>query len=608
MKLFRKFKLAHQILAILLIIPSLIIGVLLYYSAVQHVDVQNKPQEQLAISTSISLSEKTAYTTQQCIADTKSFSVNSLAISSLNKKEADSNLVLFMNKMIVYYNSYELLMLCDLQGNIIAVNSKDNLNNDIASAYLKTKNMNEEEWFRSSIVAGGPKGGAYYSDFNEDDDVTKIYNHKGYGINFSAPVRDENNAIIGVWRSRASWTALTRKIRKEAEQGLQKNAAGAIIVLFDKQGHLIDAKDENALLKLTIGKNNLFKNYPINLTEKNINEDDYLYGWSENIENNGIAENKWHFLTLIPKIKLSNKNIYLHSDWTKLTLLSFALLLFVLIISIFFVTKFSNRINKIKEIILTLSRGELIQIDNIKSNDEISEMSLAINELSQSFTDIANFSNEIGKGNLSAKYKLLGDNDLLGNSLLKMQENLLLIEKENNEQKFSSEKLGKLNDLIRIQEDSDTKLKKIISFLVKSINGFQGSLFVINQTEFPIKIELKAGFALSAHQMDSKPFLFGETIIGQCIKDNELQHISNLPENYINHINSGLGEAIPKSLIIIPINYNKKSEGAIEIATFKDITAQQINFLEVATEYLGAYIVQCRIDIQEKDYNYSNTR
>lgn len=492
MTLFKKLKLSHQILFILLVIPSFLILSLLYYSAVQHVSIRNKPLEQIALSTSTTVGEKIDRNIYDRYRDVQAFAYNKLAIEALKQGKSNLELQNFMNTMTSCYASYDLTMLCDITGKIIAVNTKDKNKNDISSSFLLGKNKNEEEWFRSSIVVGGPKGGAYYSDFNEDEDVGSIYNNKGYGINFSAPVRDELGNIIGVWRNRGSWKEITQVIRKEAETALRKEVEGGIILLMDNQGQLIDADKESDILKVTIGKNNLFKNFHFQYAGININDDDYLYGWSQSQGSHTYKGGKWNFLTLTPKVKLTDYNIYLHSDWTTLMIFSVSLLIIGVLISFIFVRIFSKRMNLIKNSVMQLSKGKSEIIENIKSKDEIGEMSLAINTLSLNFKNIANFSNEIGQGNLSASYNLLGDEDLLGISLLKMQENLKAVEIENYKQKWTSEKLAAIGELLRTQQDVDFKFKKIISFISKSINALQGALFVVNDDTNPPLIELKA--------------------------------------------------------------------------------------------------------------------
>jgi methyl-accepting chemotaxis protein len=603
MKLLGKLRLSHQILFILLLIPSFSTFSLLYYSALQHINIRNKPLEQMALSTSSSASEKINRNINECYRDVQAFAYNKLAVTALQNNVSDSSLQKFINTMTCYYDSYDLMMLCDITGKVIAVNTKDKNKNTISSDFLINKNMNEEEWFRSSIAIGGPKGGAYYSDFNEDETVGQLYNTKGYGIDFSAPVHDEAGAIIGVWRNRASWNKITQEIRKEAEISLQKEVKGAIILLMDKQGHLIDADNEANILKVTIGKNNLFKTFNFNYAGIDINEDDYIYGWSISKDSHG--GNKWNFLTLIPKVKITDYSIYIHSDWTTLMLFSISLLLIGIVISLFFVNHFSKRMNSIKNSVLQLSKGKTELIENTKYKDEIGEMSLALNTLNLNFKNIATFSNEIGKGNLSASYQLLGEEDLLGLSLLKMQENLTSIESENNKQKWTSEKLAALGELLRAQDDATIKFTKLISFISKAVSAYQSALFIIDYKAHPHTIKLRSGYALTAERMNMPPFYWGENAIGQCIKDNEIIRLNNLPEDYSTLINSGLGAIIPNDIIIVPITFNNNVEGALEFSSFNPLEKYKVEFLKKTAEYIGSFIVQIRVNEQIENTNLS---
>jgi methyl-accepting chemotaxis protein len=598
MRLFGKLKLSHQILFILLIIPCVLIFSLLYYSAIQHVTIRNKPLEQLALSTSASVSEKIDRNFYERYGDVQAFAYNKLALEALKNGRSDSGIVDFMNTMTSYYVLYDLMMLCDIHGKVLAVNSKNKDKKNISSSNLIGKNVNDQDWFRSSIVIGGPVGGAYYSDFNEDDDVSFIYGNNGYGIDFSAPVRDEMGNIIGVWRNRASWAEITQQIRKEAEEALLKEVQGSLIVLFDKQGHLIDADKENNILKVTIGKNNLFKKFEFNYAGIDINENDYLYGWSESKGAYTYKGNKWKFLTLIPKVKISDYSIYVNSDWTGLMIFSFSLLLVGVIISLFFVRGFSNRINKINHSVLKLSKGETEIIENGNSHDEIGEMASALNILNNNFKNITEFSTEIGKGNLSATYIPLGDKDALGISLIKMKDDLKNNEIENNKKKWASDTLAAFGELLREQEDSDSKYNKIISFISKAIQAYQATLFVVNRSETPFLIELKGGFALAPDRLNMLPLQWGENAIGQCIKDSEIIHLKNIPEDYSNKINSGLGETNPQEVLILPIKFNEEVEGALEFSTFKTFESHIVQFLEKAAEYIGSYIAQIKINVQ----------
>jgi len=595
-----KLKLSYQILFIVLFIPSVLVGSLLYYSALQHVNIKNKPLEQIGLFTSTSVAEKTDRNLQGSFQDVQAFAVNELAVQALTTNASNSDIQAFMNKMTAYYALYELTMLCDMSGNVIAVNTRDMNGKVISSQYLIGKNVNFKEWYRSSIVVGGPKTGAFYSDFNEDEDVAKIYQNKGYGMDFSAPVRNAEGTIIGVWRNRASWKELTQQIRNESETSLQKDVPGALILLMDKQGHLIDADQEDNILKVSIGQNNLLKNFEFKYAGIDINENDYFYGWSASNGAHKFDGNKWTFVTLIPKVKLSDYNIYLHSDWTGLMLFSVSLLFGGLIISFFFVRRFSKRMNQLKYSIQQLSKGEPEEIVAVKYHDEIGEMSLALNTLNENFKNVADFSNDIGKGVFSASFTPLGNNDILGISLLKMRENLQLTQSENEQYQWTSAAIAKFGEVLHEHTSEEDKYRKIISYLAKTIKANQAALFIINKETHEPYLELKGGYAISAERLKMTVISEEEGLVGQCMNDMEIIRMKNIPPDYIQALESGLGSAIPKEIILLPIKFNDKAEGVLEFSTFSTLAPHVIHFLEKAAEYIGSYIAQLRVTDQSE--------
>jgi HAMP domain-containing protein len=592
-------KLSHQILLLLLSIPTLLVVSLLYYSANQHVTIRNKPLEQLALSTSGTVAEKIDRNLNDRYSDVQAFAANKLVQEAFLSPPSDSLLQKFINKLIVYYQCYDLILLYDLSGQLIFTNTIDRNGKSLSVSGLYHQNRNDLEWFRSSIVVGGPPGGAYASDFNSADDVIAVYGNKGYGLDFSTPVRNSQGEIIGVLRNRVSWEAVTQQIRKESEVMLQKNAKGSFILLMDKQGHLIDADQDKNIMKVNIGKNNLFKEFNFDYASIQINEQNFLYGWAES---NGFAAykgNKWKYLTLIPRVKFTDPEVYLRSDWTKLMIFSLTLLLIGTTCSILFVRNFSGRINKIKKSIHSLSKGVPDMIPHISFKDEIGEMSFAINTLSENFRKMAAFSNEIGNGNLIAQFSPLGENDLLGHSLLKMQRNLKFSRQEALQQKWISDHLSSLGELLRDTNIPEHTYQKAISFLAKAVQAHQAAFFIVQHTSVLPEIELKCGYALSDNRLNQPPLDWGENYVGQCIKDNEMIRLKNLPEDYSEKINSGLGECVPCEVLISPIQFNHQSLGAVEFSTLTPFEDYKIRFLEKATEYLGSYMTQVQINSQK---------
>src|SRR5688572_26806461 len=108
-----------------------------------------------------------------------------------------------------------------------------------------------------------------------------------------------------------------------------------------------------------------------------------------------------------------------------LVITNVALILFTLIVTYVLSNAFAKPILKLKEIILTLSKGMLPKKLSINtSTEEIGEMAMATRQLTDGLERTARFANEIGGGNFNASFSKLSNNDKLGQSLIEMRDEL----------------------------------------------------------------------------------------------------------------------------------------------------------------------------------------
>jgi len=108
-----------------------------------------------------------------------------------------------------------------------------------------------------------------------------------------------------------------------------------------------------------------------------------------------------------------------------LVITTLSLILLTLIVTFVLSNAIARPILRLKEIILTLSKGMVPKKLAIKtSTDEIGKMAQAIQQLTDGLERTARFANEIGGGNFNASFTKLSNNDKLGQSLIEMRDEL----------------------------------------------------------------------------------------------------------------------------------------------------------------------------------------
>jgi GAF domain-containing protein len=78
----------------------------------------------------------------------------------------------------------------------------------------------------------------------------------------------------------------------------------------------------------------------------------------------------------------------------------------------------------------------------------------------------------------------------------------------------------------------------------------------------------------------------GEGLVGQVAIQKERILLTNIPKNYVK-IKSGLGEATPKNVIVLPVLFETEIKAVIELASFEPFSETHLDFLGQLTESIG---------------------
>ncbi|WP_165824044.1 GAF domain-containing protein [Pseudochryseolinea flava] len=233
--------------------------------------------------------------------------------------------------------------------------------------------------------------------------------------------------------------------------------------------------------------------------------------------------------------------------------------------------------------------------------DEIGALAWEINETLENLKDATDFVTAIGKGNLEMNYKetldegyVLGKNKL-ADSLIDMQQKLKTMNEEERKRQWANEGLTKFVEILR-SSDNDIHLlgDKIISALVKYTHSNQGGLYILNDDdEYNKHLELISMFAFDIKKYEVQKVKLGQGVLGQTFLERETTYLKEIPEEYIK-ITSGLGDAAPKSILMVPLKVDREVYGIVELASFKLYEDHEIAFVERLGETIASTLASVR--------------
>ena len=250
----------------------------------------------------------------------------------------------------------------------------------------------------------------------------------------------------------------------------------------------------------------------------------------------------------------------------------------------------------------TIAQGIIPESITTKiSGDEVGEMLKATNVLIKNSKETSSFAAEIGKGNYERSYTLLSDKDTMGKALIEMRSNLKKVSEDDKQRNWATTGLAKFGEILRLNNDNLEMLgNNIISNLVKYLKANQGGLFIINDSNNEdIHLELIACYAFERKKHITKQIRIGEGLVGQVWQEGELIYLTDVPNDYI-HITSGLGEANPRCILIMPLKINEQIFGVIEIASFNHLEKHEIDFVQKLSESIASTISTAKINERTK--------
>lgn len=233
---------------------------------------------------------------------------------------------------------------------------------------------------------------------------------------------------------------------------------------------------------------------------------------------------------------------------------------------------------------------------NYSRNDEIGSLTLLINKLVSDIRKATNFTRTL-RSNESSEVELETDYQTpLFDELIALRDNMREIELKEAERSWNISGQAIFSDLLtKYNNDFEKLVDVIIEKLVKYVKGLQGGLFLLNEGDN--FLTLTSVYAYDRKKYVEKRIELGDGIVGQVWRERKTAYIENIPTGHVS-IKSGLGEATPKSLLVIPLIDGDILYGVIEIASFHFFKQYEIEFVEKIGENIATTLASVRVNEQ----------
>ena len=130
--------------------------------------------------------------------------------------------------------------------------------------------------------------------------------------------------------------------------------------------------------------------------------------------------------------------------------------------------------------------------------------------------------------------------------------------------------------------------QRTMANLASLLNLGLGVFYILDDKQHQLKLLASYGYRQRKHLSDH--FSLGQGLVGQCALEKTLLLIQNPPDDYL-LINSGLGEALPVNIVLVPITHHERVLGVLELAAFRAFSERDMALLEEITPHLALNLV-----------------
>ncbi|MER6633025.1 HAMP domain-containing protein [Streptomyces sp. NPDC000987] len=228
------------------------------------------------------------------------------------------------------------------------------------------------------------------------------------------------------------------------------------------------------------------------------------------------------------------------------------------------------------------------------------DLTESVNEMAGNLTRqvraIARVATAVTRGDLNLKIDVDASGEIqeLQDYINKMIANLRDTTIANKEQDWLKGNLARVSALMQGRRDLEDVASLIMSELPPLVAAQHGAFFLAmppadgkdGADEYELRMLGSYGYSMGSMPTSFRP---GEALIGTAAQEKRTILVDNAPSGYLK-ISSGLGEAPPAQVIVLPVLFEGQVLGVIELASFTPFTQIQKDFLNQIAEMIATSV------------------
>jgi|HubBroStandDraft_1064217.scaffolds.fasta_scaffold01134_6 HAMP domain-containing protein/signal transduction histidine kinase/CheY-like chemotaxis protein len=217
-----------------------------------------------------------------------------------------------------------------------------------------------------------------------------------------------------------------------------------------------------------------------------------------------------------------------------------------------------------------------------------------VNQLAGNLTSqvraIAEVSTAVAKGDLTRSITVEAEGEVaaLKDNINQMIGNLKDTTHKNQEQDWLKTNLAKFSGMMQGQRSIASVAQLIMSELTPLVDAQHGAFFMMDVEPEP-SLHLIATYGFGGRKSLVSTYRLKESLIGQCAFERKRILLADVPEGFIS-IATGMGEASPRTVVVLPVLFEGEIKAVIELASFRTFTPNYLTFLDQLMASVGVIL------------------